>query len=406
MPLIRPRLLTLLAAIGLLVLGLAWLASRPGSAVNVPLATLTGGKAATDDHLQQLQLHDGFGLAFAARGLRGARDLLVLPNGDLLLAQTRQGRISRLQQPATATATVTLLRDGLDMPSGLAWQDGWLYIAETGRVSRSRFDPARDATAGTAEHLLALPPDGNHRTRSLGIGPDGGLYVSIGSSCNACLEDDARRASLLRFDPASGRSEPVAQGLRNSVGFDWSPADGALYATDNGRDWLGDDFPPCELNRIDAGRHYGWPYRNGDNVPDPDFGDALPDGIAPVPPVHGFRAHNAPLGIRFLRHQPAGSVYQHSALVALHGSWNRAQKDGYRVVSLHWQDGRITECPFLTGFEQGGVVIGRPAYITEDGDGHIFISDDLAGAVYRITPRQAVQQLPAGCRTAPAGSAP
>jgi hypothetical protein len=187
--------------------------------------------------------------------------------------------------------------------------------------------------------------------------------------------------------------------LRNAVGFDWRPATGELFATDNGRDLLGDDFPPCELNRITPGGFYGWPYANGNNQPDPDFGAGHEDRIATaLPPVHGFRAHNAPLGIVFLRTPPAGDAYHGAALVALHGSWNRTKKDGYKVVSLHWDEkGRIEERDFATGFERDEEVIGRPVDVAEGEDGVVYISDDYAGAIYRV------MRAPA---QAPAGSAP
>ena len=192
--------------------------------------------------------------------------------------------------------------------------------------------------ASTQRIVTGLPEKGNHWTRTLRVGPDGRLYVSIGSSCNVCEEKDPRRAAMLRMQLDGSGQEILATGLRNSVGFDWRPATGELFATDNGRDLLGDDFPPCELNRITPGGFYGWPYANGDNVPDPDFGAGHEAQIATaLPPVHRFRAHNAPLGIVFLRNQPAGDAYHGAALVALHGSWNRTRKDGYKVVSLHWR---------------------------------------------------------------------
>jgi cytochrome c553 len=211
------------------------------------------------------------------------------------------------------------------------------------------------------------------------------MYVTVGSTCNVCQEKDARRASMLRYRPDGSGEQIYARGLRNSVGFDWRPGTGELFATDNGRDLLGDDFPPCELNRIVEGGFYGWPYANGDRVRDPDLGAGHDAEIAAtIPPVHGFRAHNAPLGITFLRHPSHGSRTG-DALVALHGSWNRTRKDGYAVVSLHWNpDGTIREENFLTGFEQDEDVIGRPVDVIEDADGVIYVSDDHAGVIWRI----------------------
>ena len=192
---------------------------------------------------------------------------------------------------------------------------------------------------------------------------------------------------MLRYTPDGKFVDIYATGLRNSAGFDWR-ADGTLYATDNGRDLLGDDFPPCELDQIRQGGFYGWPFANGDRVPDPDLGagrEAVID--ASIPPAFSFRAHNAPLGIVFLRSDKQLEEFRGDALVALHGSWNRSKKDGYKVVALHWDaDGTISSRDFLTGFLIDENVIGRPAELTEAADGTIYVSDDYANAVYRIVP--------------------
>ena len=180
--------------------------------------------------------------------------------------------------------------------------------------------------------------------------------------------------------------EIYASGLRNTVGFDWRPGTEELYGTDNGRDLLGNDFPPCELNRIQRGGFYGWPYANGDQVLDPDLGAGHEDRVrASIAPVHAFRAHVAPLGITFVRGDKVPPDYRGAALVALHGSWNRSEKDGYEVVSLHWNErGEITERPFATGFEVDEDVIGRPVDVAEGPDGAFYISDDFAGSIYRV----------------------
>jgi glucose/arabinose dehydrogenase len=250
-----------------------------------------------------------------------------------------------------------------------------------------RLDAAARRTEGAFERVVTgLPAGGNHWTRTVRFGPDGAMYVSVGSSCNVCLEQDPRRAALLRYRPEGAGEEIHATGLRNAVGFDWRPGTGELYATDNGRDLLGDDFPPCELDLVVEGGFYGWPFANGDRVPDPDLGQGREAEIAAsIPPAHAFRAHNAPLGIVFLR-APGVAAYRGAALVALHGSWNRTRKDGYKVVSLHWgADGRIEERDFLVGFLEGDDVIGRPVDVAEGPDGAIYVSDDYAGVIYRVT---------------------
>jgi glucose/arabinose dehydrogenase len=352
---------------------------------------------------QRLRVPAGFSIGQFFTGLPNARFLRPTEAGDLLVSVPRTGTVHLLERDADgdgrADADRTLL-EGLEKPHGLDLFQGWLYVAETNAIGRIRFDPATRETRGAYERILTgLPEKGNHWTRTLRVGPDGWLYVSVGSSCNVCEEKDPRRAVMLRMRPDGSGQEIFATGLRNSVGFDWQPGTGELFATDNGRDLLGDDFPPCELNRITPGGFYGWPYANGENVPDPDFGAGHEAQIAKaLPPVHGFRAHNAPLGIVFLRSPPAGDAYQGAALVALHGSWNRTQKDGYKVVSLHWKaDGKIEERDFATGFEAGGDLIGRPVDVAEGPDGAIYVSDDYAGVIYRVT------RAPASAR---AGSAP
>jgi mono/diheme cytochrome c family protein len=191
---------------------------------------------------------------------------------------------------------------------------------------------------------------------------------------------------MVRYSADGGNETIIARGLRNSAGFDWSPIDGRIYATDNGRDMLGDDFPPCELNKIEEGGHFGWPYANGDKVPDPDFGEGnetiIRDSISPV---FGFSAHNAPLGIEFVRSKKFPEEYWGAAIVALHGSWNRSEKDGYKVVSLHWDEsGNVTEKEFVSGLLFDGEAFGRPSDVTEGRDGAFYISDDFADVIYRV----------------------
>jgi glucose/arabinose dehydrogenase len=334
----------------------------------------------------------GTGVFVFADGLENARFLRFTPGGDLLVSLPRSGQVVRLEPDRNGDGRSdgrAEVLSGLNRPHGLDLHEGWLYVAETDAVGRIRFDPFTGATSGVFERVVTgLPGGGNHWTRTLRFSPDGWMYVSIGSSCNVCLERDPRRATMMRYRPDGSGGEIFASGLRNSVGFDWRPADGQLYATDNGRDLLGDDFPPCELNLLTRGGFYGWPFANGNRVPDPDFGKGQEARIAAsVPPVHGFRAHNAPLGMTFLRAEGGPAAYRGTALVALHGSWNRTRKDGYKVVSLHWgADGTIAERDFLTGFlgSSDDDVIGRPVDVAEAPDGSVYVSDDLAGAVYRV----------------------
>ncbi len=365
--------------------------------VSIPWQQLTGG-ASTDTETvdRQLQVPEGFRVELFADDVDNARWLAVTRRGDLLVSQPRRGQVSLLRADGNGDGRADhrrVLIDGLSRPHGLFLHEDWLYIAESNAVGRVPFDHSDGRLAGSYRKIVTgLADSGNHWTKTIAMGPDGWVYLTSGSSCNVCIEEDPRRATMMRFRPDGSDFEIFATGLRNAVGFDWSPKNGALYATDNGRDWLGDDFPPCELNRVKEGGFYGWPYANGDRVPDPDLGvgagPAVQQKIADsIPPVHDFPAHNAPLGITFLRSPAQPARYRDAALVALHGSWNRSVKDGYKVVSLHWdKQGNIHQRDFLRGFlgENREQVYGRPVAIAEDAGGNIFISDDYAGAIYRV----------------------
>ncbi|MGE0455032.1 MAG: sorbosone dehydrogenase family protein [Vicinamibacteria bacterium] len=369
-----------------------WLPER--FAVNGPMLQILTGRGVPPPPAEvwqrRLRAPAGFSIGRYAEGLARVRLLRVTPAGDLLASIPRDGRIVLLERDANGDGRADGLRtliDGLERPHGLDVHGGFLYVAEAGAVARVGFDPAARRLTGPVERIVTgLPVGGNHWTRTLRVGPDAKLYLSIGSSCNACVEDDPRRAAIMRFELDGSAGRVHASGLRNAVSFDWRPGSAELYATDNGRDLLGDDFPPCELDRIVEGGFYGWPFANGNRVPDPDFGAGRAAEIArSIPPVHAFRAHNAPLGIAFLRGLALPPDYRGAALVALHGSWNRSRKDGYEVVSLHFRrDGSLEERRFLWGFEENEDVIGRPVDAAEGPDGAVYVSDDYAGSIYRV----------------------
>lgn len=373
----------------LLALGLWYLTSRV--TVRGPVLHAIagiGGAKATAENLAGLRLAPGFRLDVYAQGLGPARVLRFTSQGDLLVSVTRAGKVLLLERDADgdgrADAMRTLL-EGLDRPHGIDLADGWLYVAETGAVRRVRFDAAARAVSGPLEQVAPLAAGGMHFTRTLRVGPDGALYVTVGSSCNVCIETTPR-AVMLRIDTATGTVTPYAEGLRNTVGFDWQPGTGELYSVDNGRDLLGDDYPPDELNRIVAGGFYGWPFWHADNVPDPEYGKhPAAAGRQPIAPAYAFGAHVAALSINFFAPDRAPPGFERAALVGQHGSWNRSELSGYRVSSLHWTaDGAITERDFMVGFAQGGTVTGRPVDALPGPDGAVYISDDYAGAVYRL----------------------
>ncbi len=354
-----------------------------------------GIDAPSEETLQNtLTVPSGFQVERYASDLRNARLMVFTEQGDLLVSRPHVGDVQVLHRERSralgepqAVGKRSVLLAGLSRPHGLALHEGWLYIAEDVRISRARFNSDTVSLEGELEVIVdGLGGDGNHWTKNIGVGPDGKLYLAQGSTCNVCVEADERRGTMMRFDLDGSNETMVATGLRNSVGFDWAPWDQGLYATDNGRDMLGDDFPVCELNRIEMDGFYGWPYYNADNIPDPDMGSP-PEQLSakPIAPAHGFRAHNAPLGIRFIQNDRWPNEFRRSALVALHGSWNRSTLDGYKLVSLHWNDEGIEERDFLVGFERDGEVIGRPVDVVQGPDGAVYVSDDYAGSIYRVS---------------------
>ena len=379
----------------LLLLTLPLLACPEGYVVNAPIGGLLGfgggepPDAATFD--ARIHVPDGFEISLYATVPR-AREVLATSSGDVIVSVPTEGTIVRLGRDDNGDGrpdSSSVLLSGLAGPNGIDLHDGWLYVAEQSAIGRIRYDVATGATSGELETVLAgLPEGGNHWRRTVRFGPDGLLYATVGSSCNVCFEGEEWRAAMLRAQPDGSGVEIFARGLRNSADFDWHPGTGNLYATDNGRDLLGDDYPPEELNHVVEGGDYGWPVANGYRDPDPDLGEGQEARIAASkPPAFPFPAHNAALGIDFLEHPSQPEGYRHAAIVALHGSWNRSIKDGYKVVSLHWDEaGTITSRDFVWGFLEDDEVIGRPVDASEGPDGAIYVSDDYAGVIYRVRP--------------------
>ncbi len=381
-------------ACGYIALPGGWIVNFPG---------FKGDPLAESDLHRRVKLPPGFSIKTYAGGITNARFLLFTDAGDLLVSAPRQGKVFLLERDADgdgAAGRLRVLLDQLYQPHGLAYRDGWLYVAETTAVLRVRLEPATGTVSGAPERIIrGLPDGGNHWTRTVHIGPDGKLYVSIGSSCNVCIEDDERRAAILRFNLDGSGGERYATGLRNAVDFGWRPGAGDLYATDNGRDLLGDDFPPCELNRVVQGGFYGWPFANGNRVPDPDYGAGHAAEIAAsISPAHAFAAHVAPLGMTFYVPPPGSApatfppAYHGAIFVAQHGSWNRSKKSGYQVVALRFRpNGAIAEEPFATGFLVDEQVSGRPVDVAVGPDGALYVSDDFTASVYRIAYGRAAQ---------------
>ncbi len=348
------------------------------------------------DSLEKINLPEGFKIDVFADNLgkspvsipgpnTGPR-LMLLKDNVLFVSLTSQGKIVALPDyngDKKADKVVTFM-EKLNRPHGIYFYDGWFYIAEENRLIRVK-ENNNDLTADmdTLQILNNLPA-GGHFTRTVKI-HNNSLFISAGSSCNVCYEEDERRAAITKCNLDGTGCGVFAKGLRNAVGFVFHPVTGKMYATDNGRDLLGDDIPPDEINLIEEKKDYGWPICYGKNVHDSDFDKNvyIRDPCADKEPsLVDIQAHSAPLGLAFYYGDNFPQKYRGRLFVALHGSWNRRELTGYKVVSIDMKDFKVED--FATGWLQGSTVLGRPVDIIVAGDGSLFVSDDNAGRIYRI----------------------
>lgn len=337
--------------------------------------------------LDQLQLPAGFEIAVYADGLENARAMALSDNGTLFVGSRRAGKLYAARDndnDGVAEQVVVLDRD-LELPTGLVWVNDSLYVAALSKIVRyDGLAASLDAVSTPTVIVDDLPTERHHGWKYLELGPDGKLYFGIGAPCNICLTPGF--ATIERVNLDGSQRETVALGVRNTVGLAFHPDSGKLWFTDNGRDMLGDDLPPDELNRLDVvGQHFGYPYCHGRDVKDPEFGDNV-NCAGYTAPVQLFGAHVAPLGLDFYTGTLFPAAYQGHLFVAEHGSWNRSSKVGYQV-SLVRLDGEeaVSYEPFITGWLQGQDNWGRPADVLQHPDGSLLISDDQAGVVYRVT---------------------
>jgi glucose/arabinose dehydrogenase len=333
--------------------------------------------------LSRLELPPGFRIELFAR-VPNARQM-ALGTRTLFVGSMRAGKVYAV--PLSNPAKPVVIADGLEMPVGVAFRDGDLYVSAVSRILRLRDIEARlDAPPRPEVVSQAYPADTHHGWKFIAFGPDGKLYVPVGAPCNICEPAPDRYATITRLDVVNGEVEVVARGVRNTVGFDWQPQSGELWFTDNGRDWLGDDAPPDELNRLSRpGQHFGFPYCHGGTIADPEFGRARRCGEFTAP-VQNLGAHVASLGMRFYSGRQFPARYRDAVFIAEHGSWNRSEKSGYRVSVVRLQDKRaVSYEPFVTGWLNGDSAWGRPADVLAMPDGSLLISDDLAGAIYRVS---------------------
>jgi glucose/arabinose dehydrogenase len=344
---------------------------------------------------RQMNLPAGFHINVFAAGINSARWLGYAPDGTLYATSTAGGKVLMLpdKNGDGVADSVKVFADGLPGVQGIGFKDGAVYVATQSSIFKLQ-DTNGDGVADTrAEIANDLPTGGGHSTRTLAFSPDGSkLFVSAGSSCNVCKETDPKRAAISLYSPDGKFQEVFAKGLRNAVGIVFQPGTGDLYATNNGRDELGDDLPPETIYKVTEGSDYGWPYCYGQRIPDksqnPPAGYCEKTGV----PAVEMQAHSAPLGLAFYNGKQFPQQYSGSLFVAFHGSWNRSVPTGYKLVLVHFKDNKPDTSlgakmveDFATGWSSNGSVWGRPVDPIVAPDGSLMLTDDKADAIYRIS---------------------
>ena len=349
-----------------------------------------GEGARSDLPLDSIRLPQGFSISVYAADVPNARSLALSPSGVLYVGSREGDKVHAVVDldGDQVTDRVHVVDEGLQAPNGVAWRDGSLYVAEVSRILR--YDDIDDRLENPPDPVVIrddYPTDRHHGWKFIRFDPEKEwLYVPVGSPCNICLSEEPIYGTITRIRPDGSDRQIVVTGVRNSVGFDWNPATGVLWFTDNGRDRMGDDIPPDELNRVpEEGLHYGYPFCHGGDIPDPEFGDRRPCSEF-VPPARRLGPHVAALGIRFYDGEMFPAEYRGDLFIAEHGSWNRSEKIGYRVMHVAIEDGEaVSYEPFAEGWLQGEDDWGRPVDVLVMPDGALLVSDDDNGVIYRIT---------------------
>jgi len=339
---------------------------------------------------QNIILPPGFKIEVFADNIPNARSISPGPEGVFFVGSRNAGNVyAVLDRDGDYRAEeVVVVARGLWSPNGVAYREGSLYVAEINRVIRYPDIMRHLRNPGPPVVVNdTFPARRWHGWKFIRFGPDGKLYVPVGAPCNVCVQNDPRFSTIMRMDPDGGNLEIYARGIRNTVGFDWHPKTGELWFTDNGRDYLGDDQPPDELNHAThKGQHFGFPYYHGKTLPDPKFGKSAPAGPY-TPPVQELGPHVASLGMRFYTGRQFPEKYRHQIFIAEHGSWNRSEPIGYRITVVFLEGARSVGYEvFARGWLQAdNSVAGRPVDLEVLKDGSLLVSDDHAGRLYRIS---------------------
>jgi glucose/arabinose dehydrogenase len=341
--------------------------------------------------LEKIVLPEGFSIDIFATNVENARSMALSPKGTLFVGTRGQGDVYAIvdkNQDYKADKVYTIAT-GLKMPNGVAFRDGDLYVAEVNRILKyENIEQRLDNPPAPIVLNDTYPSETHHGWKYIAFGPDGKLYVPVGAPCNICESEDDIFNTITRINPDGSGREIVQRGIRNTVGFTWHPETGELWFTDNGRDWLGDDSPACELNHAPKdGMHFGYPYCHQGDLPDPKFGEKYPCSDF-TPPVQQLGPHSAPLGLEFYTGNQFPDTYKHQVIIAEHGSWNRSTKIGYQLSLVTLEGSKATGYqPFAKGWldETQDEPWGRPVDIEQLPDGSILVSDDFANAIYRIS---------------------
>lgn len=347
----------------------------------------------SEEGFSRLQLPDDFEIeVYATPG--GQTRMLAVHDGAVYVTRPMQGDVLRLSDDDGngSADTLEVALSGWPTVHGILFVEGAVYLATPTQLIRASV--ADDGSFASPEVLLDdLPDGGQHPLRTLGLAPNGSIFVSVGSSCDACPETNPEHATILEVQPDGSSRSIFARGLRNTIGFGWHPQTQQLWGMDNGSDWRGNELPPEELNLIEEANDYGWPYCFGDEMPDPVISD--PPGqtkaeycAGTTGPVLTWQAHEAPIGLTFYDGTAFPAEYSGDAFAAMHGSWNRIPATGYSVVRIDFVDGvPVSINDFVSGFlaPDGLSTFGRPAGITTHTDGNLLFSDDTNGVIYRVT---------------------